>query len=155
MDKEALADELRGIAAGYLEGRGLELVELICRYEAGRLVVRLLADWPEGGITLGECAGLNAQLGAILDERGIIEGHYILEVSSPGLDRPLSTRRDFSRCLGKPVKLFLRRPIEEMLEVEGKVIDAQEENILIEAEGRQVSIPLADISKAKQIINEV
>ncbi len=94
MDRQAIIAELNSIIADYLKIQGLDLVEIICRYEGRDLVLRIFVDRPQGGITLAECAQLNKYVSNILDEKDILQSRYILEVSSPGLERPLKTKND-------------------------------------------------------------
>jgi ribosome maturation factor RimP len=132
--------------------RGFELVQLSC-YRAGRsLGVRILADRPEGGITIEECAQLNRQISMTLDEKELIQERYVLEVSSPGLDRPLRTKKDFSRCLNKKVQIFLREPVFEKLQFQGTITNVTDESVKIETAQGAVDIPLAAITKATQAI---
>src|SRR3989338_2341438 len=109
MYNEALQIELKIIIEDYLKTQNIDLVYLIYRYEGRDLVVRILADRPEGGISIGDCAYLNKEVSAILDAKNILEGQYILEVSSPGLDRPLRQKQDFLRCTNKRVRFFVQR----------------------------------------------
>ena len=89
MIKEAWLEELKGLFLNCLNAAGLELIDLISRPEGKRLFLTVLADKPQGGITLQECALLCRQLKNLLEEKNIIDGDYVLEVSSPGLDRLL------------------------------------------------------------------
>ena len=70
-----------------------------------------MADRPEGGIRLGECSQLNRGIGALLDEKDFLSGRYILEVSSPGLDRPLKTKNDLSRKINCEAHFFLNEEV--------------------------------------------
>jgi ribosome maturation factor RimP len=152
MDRHAITQELRVIIDEYLRNQSLELIDLICRYEGNRLTLRILADRPQGGITLDDCAYINREIGRILDEKNIVQEHYILEVSSPGLDRPLATKNDFLRVLEKKVKFFLTEKINGKMEWDGKVVGATDTSVYIDVSGQQMEIPLSKITKAKQLI---
>jgi ribosome maturation factor RimP len=152
MDRYEITRQLEAVIAEYLSGCGLELVELIYRRELSDQVLRVLADKPEGGISIGECAQLNRKLGAVLDEKSLLQEGYVLEVSSPGLDRPLSTKKDFLRCKAKLVKFFLREPVEGKVEWDGEIISVDDNAVHINIKDRPLSIPLASVNKAKQII---
>ncbi|MDP2905515.1 MAG: ribosome maturation factor RimP [Candidatus Omnitrophota bacterium] len=152
MDKYELIDELKKVISEYLTAQSLELVELVHHYEGRDLILRVLADRPEGGISLGECARLNAGIGALLDEKGLLEQHYILEVSSPGLDRPLTTKNDFCRCPGKLVHVFLKEPWRQKWEYEGIINKVTPEVLCLETRGNIIELPLTVISRAKQVI---
>jgi len=153
MDKYEIIEELKKVIGEYLAGCGLVLVELVYRQEGRGLVLRILADRPTGGISLGECVVLNSGIGALLDEKNILETGYILEVSSPGVDRPLTSKSDFSRCPDKRVRVFLREQQEAKWELEGIIRKVTDEFLYLEiGPGGVVEIPFARINKAKQVI---
>ena len=152
MQRCEIINELRNIIADYLKISGLELIDLLYRYEARNFILMVLVDKPEGGISLGECAELNTQIGLILDEKDILQERYILEVSSPGLDRPLETKNDFLRCRNKDVRLFFKELINGKMELEGIIDTADEDAVYISVEDKAVTIPLSKITKAKQVI---
>ncbi|MBU1727575.1 MAG: ribosome maturation factor RimP [Candidatus Omnitrophica bacterium] len=152
MDKQLIIEELKKIIGDYLVAKGLDLVDLIYRYEGRDLYLRILADRPEGGITIDECTNLNRQISAVLDEKDIFEASYILEVSSPGLDRPLKTEKDFLRCLGRQAKFFLIEPVNGKIEWDGIIKKVENESVLIDVKAEVLEIPLTKINKAKQII---
>jgi ribosome maturation factor RimP len=128
-------------------------VELVYRYEAGKLVLRILADRPYGGIKLDECARLNYAIGNLLEEKDVLQERYILEVASPGLDRPLKTVKDFLRCLDREVRFFLNEQINERIEVAGVIKQVSQDAVLIETQQGTLEIPLSKINRAKQIID--
>ncbi|MCX5709954.1 MAG: ribosome maturation factor RimP [Candidatus Omnitrophica bacterium] len=149
MDNQVLAGQLKELLEGYLQSRNLELIDLVLRNEGSGLVLRVLADRPEGGINLDECGALNREIGILLDEKNIIESSYILEVSSPGLDRPLKTKKDFSRASGKKVKFFLNDLVDGKLEWDGIITGVNSESVFINSGISALEIPLSKIVKAK------
>ncbi|MBN1914231.1 MAG: ribosome maturation factor RimP [Candidatus Omnitrophica bacterium] len=151
MYKHQVIEELRGIVSGYLESVGLELVDLIYRYEGRDLFLRILADKPLGGITLEECGRLNREIGGILDEKETLGDRYILEVSSPGLDRPLATKNDFLRCLNRRARFFLKDPVEGKIEWAGEILAVDDYSVQAGIDTGIIVIPLDKINKAKQI----
>ena len=153
MEREALTEHLKEIIGSFLEPQGLELVELICRHEGRDLVLQVLVDRPEGGITVGECSGINKEIGNLLDEKNILEGSYLLEVSSPGIDRPLKTKADFFRCIGKEVRFFLNKEVNGKLEWAGEIKKVEGETVFIRLGDVLLEIPLANINKARQEID--
>ncbi len=152
MDRQEIIKELENIIADYLKNRALDLVDLIYRHEGMSLRLGILVDRPEGGITLGECASLNEEIGKIIDEKELLQDKYVLEVSSPGLDRPLKLESDFSRCINKKVKFFLREPVGGKLEPEGLIIKVGQGAVSADVNGEILTIPLAQINFAKQVI---
>lgn len=155
MDRQELINELKNIITDFLKDKTLDLVDLIYRYEGRNLFLRILVDKPEGGISLDECAQLNNEVSRILDEKDILKERYILEVSSPGIDRPLKTKNDFLRCLNKPVRFFLAESIDAKMELEGIIIKVSDDLVYVDIKGRVCEIPLFKINRAKQIINNI
>lgn len=152
MDRPRFKEELKSVIEEYLKDKNIELVDLIFRPEGGNLVLRILVDKPEGGISLEECALLNEAISMMLDERNLLQERYILEVSSPGIDRPLVTKNDFSRCIYRKVKIFLKEPINGVWEPEGTITNVTDIAVYLEMEGQSLEVPLAKINRAKQII---
>jgi len=111
-----------------------------------------MADHPHGGITMDECSRLNLEIGDILEEGNVIQSHYILEVCSPGLDRPLRTGKDFNRCIYRAVKCFLNEPISGKIEWDGVITGVSDIDVSLETAQGILKVPLDKISKAKQII---
>lgn len=155
MDRQELINQIKEVITDYLKNQAVELVDLIYRYEGQDLFLKILVDKSEGGIRLDECAYLNNQISSILDEKDIIQTRYILEVSSPGLDRSLVTKSDFLRCRGRDVRFFLRRQINGKTELEGKIKGAGDQNIDVQSQEQCLKIPLSDIARAKQIIDNI
>lgn len=152
MDKDSVILELEDMLRGYLTDKQLELVDLIYRREGSNLMLRIIVDRPAGGITLDDCTFLNKEFGRILDEKDIIAGKYILEVSSPGLDRPLVNKRDFIRCVNRRVKVFLNEPVNNKIELDGVIKEVGDDCIYLEVKADVVRIELEKINKAKQAI---
>lgn len=152
MDKQEFIAELKNIIGGYLKARGLDLVDLICRHEGRDLILRVLVDRPEGGITLGECAELNIQISNLLDEKDLLQTRYIMEVASPGLDRQLRARSDFQRCINRRARFFLNEPVNGKIELEGIISKVEGDSVYIDSNNEVIEIPLKKINKAKRVI---
>lgn len=152
MEQNDLREELRKIILSALEEENVELVELNFARRHGSASLRLLVDRREGGISIGDCARLNSKLGNILDACNLIEERYVLEVSSPGLDRPLKEKSDFLRCLNREVKVFLKEPINGRIEFDGTVLQAQEGFVVIDSAGEILEIPIGNITKGKRLL---
>ena len=126
-----------------LEEKGFELVELRISGNTGRYVLRLFVDRPSG-ISVGECAQLSRYLADVLDTKDPIQGSYLLEVSSPGLTRPLKSVRDFERVLGKKVRLITRTgPVRA-----GKLSSVSEGQLVLDVNGEMLEVAVSDVSKA-------
>jgi ribosome maturation factor RimP len=152
MDRQEIIAQLQNIIDDYLKIQGLHLVDLIYRHEGRDLIVRILVDRPEGGITVSECSELNNRITSLLDEKDILQTRYILEVASPGLDRPLKTKNDFLRCTNRRVRFFLNEPINGKIELEGLISKVENDSVYIESKNEIIEIPLIKINKAKQVI---
>ncbi|MFA5199934.1 MAG: hypothetical protein WC442_03385 [Candidatus Omnitrophota bacterium] len=152
MIKEELVKDLDSLIHGLFRVKNIELIDLILRPQGRKLVIRVLADYPDGGITLGECALLNRRLGDLIEEKELIASEYILEVSSPGLDRNLSSKKDFLRCKNKEAVFFLQEPVEGKLEWQATVINADDNNVNVKAPERELAIPLNKINKAHLLL---
>jgi len=152
MARPEIIEEIKNTIDSYLEARQFYLVEMRHFYQAGNLVLRILVDRPEGGISVGECAGLNRDICSILDEKDVLKEGYILEVSSPGLDRPLVRKEDFLRCRNKEVRFFLNEPINEKMELQGKISKVEDDAVYIAMQEEIFKVPLIRILRAKQIV---
>ncbi|HLK10152.1 MAG TPA: ribosome maturation factor RimP [Candidatus Binatia bacterium] len=111
MDRAVVTRRVWELAEPLALAQGLELVDVQYRPEGGRMVLRLLADRPAGGVTLDELARLSRELSDVLDGHDAVPGRYTLECSSPGLNRPLLREPHFRRALGQRVSLRVREPI--------------------------------------------
>jgi ribosome maturation factor RimP len=152
MVSDIIIGELNSLLKDYLISLNFILVDIICRYEGNGLVLRVLVDKSNSGINLDECAMLNREIGVLLDEKDIIKEKYILEVASPGLDRPLRTRDDFLRLLNKPAKFFLNEVINGKLEWDGSIDRVDQNSVFIMAKEGIIELPIIKINKAKLII---
>ncbi len=152
MIKEDLIKELNDLISTCLESKNLELIDLIYRFQGERLILTVLADKPSGGITLGECALLCRQLKNLLEEKNIIDRDYVLEVFSPGLDRCLTTQKDFLRCLNKEVVFFLNDLLSGKCQWQGVICNVDQAAVFIQVAGETLGIPLIKINKAKLVI---
>ncbi len=152
MDKRENIDELERLIGDYLKNQGFDLVDLIYRYEGRGLFLKILADRQQGGINLDDCAFLNSNVGRILEEKGILGEGCVLEVSSPGLDRPLKTKNDFSRCVNKRVRVFLHECVNDKQEWVGQILRVEDNTVCIRVLEEELQIPLSKIINAKQVI---
>ena len=150
MDEQWMGD-IRAIIEPVLADREMELVELTCRPQGRQLVVRLLVD-RVGGVTIQQCAEVNQLIGQALDAANLIEGSYLLEVSSPGLDRPLVSKRDFERALGEDVRVDVGLDNGRVQGYQGMLLAVQPEAIVLKMTDGNITLPLAQIRMAKKAI---
>lgn len=143
-----IIERVKELARDYLETNGIELVEMTYRREQDGMCLRLLVDKP-GGIVVRECEDLNNFLSDALDNALTINERYLLEVSSPGLDRPIVTDRDFERSMGTALIVTTYEPVDGRKAHEGKLIGMDKENnIVIESNGISTVIPRGKIARA-------
>ena len=128
-----IADAVKEIAEPIIEGlnAGIELIEVEYVKEGSEWYLRLYID-KVGGVSLDDCQLVSESLNDILDEKDPVKGKYIFEVSSPGIDRPLKTDRDFERYKGVEVELHLYAPVENSKLFTGKLIGRENSEIIIE-----------------------
>jgi ribosome maturation factor RimP len=145
---EAL-DRIRGICRGILEFEDMELVHLEMKREGGGRFLRLFID-REGGVSVEDCARVSRRLSARMDMENPIEEPYRLEVSSPGLDRPLYTERDYARFAGHQVRVSTYAPLEGRRNFVGCLVGIVDGAVRIALpDGSQVDIPLETIARAR------
>jgi ribosome maturation factor RimP len=144
-DAEALRERVRSLAEPVLARHEAELVELAVKRGRTQLV-RVVAD-REGGIDLDTCARVSEELSRMLDADDPIVGRYTLEVTSPGLDRPLRTPADFRRALGRRVRIVLAQS-----QHEGTLEDVGDERVRVATDKGPVETPLAQIANAKIVL---
>jgi ribosome maturation factor RimP len=131
-------------------GLGYELVEIEYQPNPKHGVLRIFIDQPDG-IQLDDCQQVSNQVSALLDVEDPIPGHFNLEVSSPGLDRPLNKVEDFERFTGETVKIKTGMAIDGQRNFKGRLCGIEGDDITIEFDGKQVSLPLASIEKARLV----
>ncbi|MEB3297892.1 MAG: ribosome maturation factor RimP [Candidatus Sericytochromatia bacterium] len=150
-----LADRARDLAAPLAEELGLDLVEVTWVREHGRRILRVTIDHPEG-VTHAHCESLSRALDPALDTDeafSVLDEGYHLEVSSPGAERPLLTDADFLRFRGRRVAVKLSSSHEGRRQWVGRLEGATAEHLLVEVEGRVLSLPRAAVSRARLALN--
>ena len=152
MDKGVLLERIREMAEPIVSGMGLELVDVEYRFESGRWVLRLYID-KEGGVTLDDCTRVSRELGVVLDVEDPIPHSYNLEVSSPGLDRPLRRVSDFLRFKGRKVRVRCIEPVGGRSNFTGTIEDVVDEGVVIRGGGgEEWTISISNIERAKLVI---
>lgn len=147
MKFEKLLQEVREVVEPILESQGFELVDLEYQRESQGWVLRIYLD-REGGVSLDDCAGVSHEVGAILEVKDLIPSAYILEVSSPGLTRPLKKPEDFNKFRNQMVKIKLYEPLEGRRNFKGTLLGLEGDRVRVEVEQRVYELPLQGIAKA-------
>jgi ribosome maturation factor RimP len=133
-----------------VRGLGYELVGIEYNPGRGRGLLRVYIDQEEG-ITVDDCERVSHQLSGLLDVEDPIPGNYTLEVSSPGLDRPLFTKEHFERFRDNRAKIRMEHPIEGRSQFTGLLKGVQGDFVLLEVEDQCVALPLESIAKARLV----
>ena len=141
-------DELAKLLEPTIEGLGYELSDLEAKIGSQNGLLRLFID-KEDGINLDDCERVSAAVSALLDVEDPLPGQYNLEVSSPGSDRTLTKLAHFERFTGETVKVQMRFPIEGRRRFRGKLLSADEENIVVEVDGESHTLTMATIDFAR------
>jgi ribosome maturation factor RimP len=145
-------EQIWQMAESVLASEGMELVKVDCLKMKASWVVRIYMDRGEGGVTLDDCARISNQLGDLLDVHDVPPGPYTLEVSSPGLDRPLYRDKDFLKYRGSRINLRLKEKIEGRRNFNGELIDYEDANggkvLVVSVAGRAFRIPREAVVKA-------
>jgi ribosome maturation factor RimP len=151
LKEQSATETVRNAAERVTSGRGYELVDVEVKRERGGHFVRLYVD-KEGGIGLDELQSVSEEVSAILDAEDPIDGTYTLEVSSPGLDRPLKSEADYRRFVGRLVKLSSYEPLEGRRHWTGRLqsVEGGAVTVTLEKEkGAVARIPLGKIAHGR------
>ncbi len=149
MDRPAVTLRVWELAEPVALAAGLELVDVQYRPENGRVILRLLIDRPEGGVTLEQLARMSRELGDLLDAHDAVPGRYHLECSSPGINRPLLKEAHFRRALGERARVRTRDPIGGRRQFHGTIDDVTEDAVTLhDPDAGTVRIAFSAIDKA-------
>lgn len=153
-----LAAEVARLVEPVLEGLGYRLVRVVVSRRNGA-TVQIMAERPDGTITIEECAEISRQLSPVLDVADPVQGSYTLEVSSPGIDRPLVRPSDFQAWAGYEARIEMKEAISGRRRFRGVLEGLAGEEVRIEADlgelGRQVlGLPIAGIAEARLVLTD-
>ncbi len=156
VSNDAGTGELRELIAPVCIDAGYELVEIEFKTVQGGAVLRIFIEYPPDSgknISFDECTKLSREVSALLDVEDPIASKYDLEVSSPGLDRPLRTAEHFRRFLGSEVKVQLRDGLDGRRRFKGAVVSVSEDDttVTMEVDDTNFELPLADLSSARLV----
>lgn len=141
----------RDLVLPFIEKNNFELVDVEYKKEGNNWFLRIYID-KDGGITLDDCQIVSEYLSSKLDEVDPIKNSYILEVSSPGIDRPLKTAKDFEKYKGMNVEVSLFAPLDKKKKYEGELLDFNGEKILILSNGEKREFDMNNVNLVKPVI---
>ncbi|MDO5675021.1 MAG: ribosome maturation factor RimP [bacterium] len=145
---DALITRLEAFAAPLLTDLGMELVEIQFRREGQGWVLRLFID-KQGGITVDDCAGVSREISAYLEVEDCIDHAYVLEVSSPGLERPLKRPQDFTRFAGRKVRIKLRQDSGMGKVLVGTLQGLEGDEVVLLVDNTKLTLHREQISRAR------
>ncbi|WP_018250157.1 ribosome maturation factor RimP [Orenia marismortui] len=145
---ETLVEEL---AKPIIEEKGLELVDVEYKKEGENWVLRVFID-QEDGVSLENCQEISRMLSEQLDIDDPIANSYLLEVSSPGIDRPLKTEKDYKRFSGRLIDISTYAPINGQRKLTGELLGLKDDNIEIRIDGDEILVPLDKVSQTRLAI---
>lgn len=145
-----LRDRLTDLLEPIIRSLGYELILLEFGGASGSGTLRLFIDGPEG-ITLTDCEKVSREVAAVLDVEDLIHSAYHLEVSSPGMDRPLAKPEHFEQFKGQVARVQLLAPVDGRRRFQGRVLGATAEQVQLDVDGETVTLPFSDIEKAKLV----
>lgn len=130
-----------------IEGLGYECVGVEFHPSQGESVLRVFVDGPDG-VNVDDCARVSHQVSGVLDVEDPIRGDYVLEVSSPGLDRPVFKTSDYERFSGESVRIRLRERINGRRKITGRLAGLTDEGVIVETADGRTAVPLTAIDGA-------
>lgn len=144
-------DKVETSVSPVLLNLGYTLVGREFVFEHGQLILRLYIDKPDGGVTVNDCERASRAIEDMLDAENFIDSRYNLEVSSPGLNRPLKSVEDFESHKGKTVRIKTSEPIEGRSNYKGGLTAVRDGCVYVEIDGIVYKVPIDKISKARLV----
>lgn len=150
--KKSIEAAIEELVSPIVGDKGFEIVDIEYVKEAGEYYLRVFLD-KEGGISLNDCEAVSRELSEILDVKDPIKDNYFLEVSSPGLDRPLKKDKDFVRYQGRDVEIKLYKPLNGSKQFEGELVGLNEDkNIVVIIDDNEVEFNKKDVALVRLAI---
>ena len=143
-------ERLEAIVEPAVSALGFELVGIEYLSQGKHSMLRIYID-SDDGITVDDCAKVSHQVSGVLDVEDPIRGEYTLEISSPGLDRPLFKAADYDRFAGQEIKVRLAQPREGRRNYSGVLLGVRDGEVVLTMDGQEIGLPLADIEKANLV----
>lgn len=148
-NQQKIIDKIEKIVMPVLNEMGLSLVDIEYMQDGGYWYVRIYVENLNGEITLEECAAISGRIDEDVDK--LIEQRFFLEVSSPGIERPLKKIEDYIRFKGEKIRVSLKHKIEDKKNFEGIITDCKDNIIFLETEENVMEIPFSEVRKANII----
>lgn len=145
----SLKDRLTKVIEPLIRFRRLELVDVVFSKGSGRGLLKVIIDH-DHGVGIDDCTAVSREISALLDVEDIVPGSYALEVSSPGLDRPLKSLEDFMRFSGRLAKVTMAEQVDDKKFLVGRILRVEGESVVLECDGDlTIAVPFNNIKKAR------
>ncbi|HPF47511.1 MAG: ribosome maturation factor RimP [Alphaproteobacteria bacterium] len=151
-----LTDKIADLIEPAIEGLGYELVrvQMFSSPKGGPSTLQIMAEAEDGTMTVEGCAKISREISVILDVEDPIDSEYVLEVSSPGLDRPLTRMKDFVNYAGHETKIEMKKTVDDRKRYRGKLLGTEDNLILMNVDGEVYKLNFEDIQKAKLVLTD-
>ncbi|MBT5072292.1 MAG: ribosome maturation factor RimP [Kordiimonadaceae bacterium] len=151
-----LTDKIAALIEPTIDSLGYELVrvQLFSSPRGGASTLQIMAEAADGTMTVEACAKISRDISVIMDVEDPINSEYVLEVSSPGLDRPLTRLKDFVNYAGFETKVEMDQAVDKRRRFRGKLLGVEDELILLDVEGEVYKLHFDDIQKAKLVMTD-
>lgn len=150
----SLADRIEGLISPTIEELGFEIVRIELLGEMNPCLQVMADRLDQTGMNVDDCAQISRAISAIMDVEDPITTPYTLEVSSPGIDRPLVKMAHFERFKGNEIRVEIRAARDDQRRFRGQLLGLSGENIKLQIKGEEILIPFADILKAKMVVTD-
>jgi ribosome maturation factor RimP len=145
----AATDRLEALLAPIVEDLGYEFVGLEYSSNPKNRLLRVYIDKPETGVDVDDCADVSREVSAVMDVEEPIPGQYTLEVSSPGIERPLFTAEHFLRFVGETARVQMLVPVDGRRRFKGRILGVDEGVVRLDVDGEEFSLDVAGMEKAR------
>lgn len=148
------AEKIQQLIEPVVEGLGYELVRVSFTGDR-QSILQIMAERPDGSMDVSDCARISREISVLLDVEDPVPGKYSLEVSSPGLDRPLTRAKDFERFAGSDAKVESRVAINGQRRFKGELLGLEGDEVLIKTAEGEIAVPLVNVIKAKLLVGDI
>ena len=148
-----IPEEMRALIEPIVNDHSLELIDADLRRGRAPWILRVIVDTPEGDgcVPVEQCAQVSREIGSHLDAGNLIPARYMLEVSSPGLDRVLAREKDFAAACGREVKIETHVPLNGRRRFRGSLVGFDDDIARLLVDGEEIEIAFADVARAKLV----
>jgi len=151
---KSLTDKIEDAISPSITGMGFEIVQVKMMDGRSSQTLQIMAERPDGSMSLDDCAAISRQVSAVLDVEDVIPTAYRLEVSSPGIDRPLVKLSDYTKYAGHAVKVETVLPINGRKRFAGTIEGVTGNDVNIVVDGKVHALPFIDIQSAKLVLTD-